>query len=299
MKYATAHEIAGNCRHSRQAKIRYDIIISNASEKFRAGLTEDISDYDKDVGKSGYLDGHRLRNVFKKHQMLIVSLMNERAMNKDVEPADLASLDPGMRGAVVKLLDTLIAKNAADYDRAHAAYQRNVSRDPNCRDLPPERLTCKDFVEKLIRDFDDTAKGGGFRISAGAAGNEPDLFLNGLAGLLSAEGKKALADNREEIRGIVSAIFKKGTASDAGLRMSAVFKLLQAKFSIEVPAVMSGFQSSQERLTVAMESMLRTMTSAEVARLDVILAAARKDGVPDPEIPAASEKERRFVEIRP
>ena len=170
MKYATAHEIAGNCRHSRQARIRYDISISNASEKFRAGLTEDISDYDKDVGKSGYLDGHRLRNVFKKHQMLIVSLMNERAMNKDVEPADLSSLDPGMRGAVVKLLDTLIAKNTADYDRAHAAYQRKVSRDPNCRDLPPERLTCKYFVEKLIRDFDDTAKGDGFRISAGRHG---------------------------------------------------------------------------------------------------------------------------------
>ena len=744
-------------------------------------LTEDISDYDKDVGKSGYLDGHRLKNVFEKHQRLIVSLMNERAANRDVEPADLASLDPGMRGAVVKLLDTLIAKNAADYDRAHAAYQRKVSRDPNCRDLPPERLTCEEFVGKLIRDFDDTAKGGGFKISAGqheiddlaqaqqfqagigdteedeftlrqrmaaenaseqdiemavvdmrerdksfdyrrhgmanffaqvelelnksieeamsgyvqanvrtmianvfpqenpealkttsslativadrasdpqmkllkqtldvyfermggvdkrnmmarlvrntvagaadgirfgellkgagpilqkmlqgldpdaftdqnfkaaiadmrsnlapipekavkaqfadliarsggaiesisvtralgaasvgqtflcsvkmsgedesrecvikmlrpdahlralreaevfrdvakgiegmsltfegklagimeeldltieaanvktgldvydagkhkvnktfanvasmrlsnipgteptrgvmvlerapgvpmdkfledasssiasdkatavagiasrgadsavvsmlegaesltgtyedalakhealtnlttiwireglftktgfyhgdlhagnimvpttddlrkgvtngvtmidfgnarklssdeqknvirivagAAGNEPDLFLNGLSGLLSADGKKALADNREEIKGIVSAIFKKGTASDAGLRMSAVFKLLQAKFSIEVPAVMSGFQSSQERLTVAMESMLRTMTSAEVARLDVILAAASKEGVAGPEIPDDASPAEAFA----
>ena len=734
-------------------------------------LTEDISDYDKDVGKSGYLDGQRLRNVFEKHQRLIVSLMNERAANKDAEPAELASLDPGMRGAVVKLLDTLIAKNEADYERAHAAYERKINHEPRCTDPAPERLTCEEFVGNLIRDFDDDAKGGGFRISpgrheiddlakaqqfqagigdtgedeftlrqrlagenvseeniegavadmrdkdkafdyrrhgmanffaqvelelnksieeamsgsvqanvrtmianvfpqedpealkttsslativadrasdpqmkllkqtldvyfermgdvdkrnmmarlvrntvagapdgmrlgemlkgagpvlqkmlqgldpdaftdpdfkaaisdmrsklapipekavkaqfadliarsggaiesinvtralgaasvgqtflctikmrgedeprecvikmlrpdahlralreaevfrdvakgiegmsltfegklagimeeldltieaanvktglkvydagthkvnktfanvasmrlsdipgtettrglmvlerapgvpmdkfledadtsiasdkaaavagirgrggdsaiismldgaesltgtyedalakhdaltnlttiwireglftktgfyhgdlhagnimvptpadvrrgvangvtmidfgnarklssdeqknvirivAGAAGNEPDLFLNGLEGLLSADGKKALADNREEIKGIVSEIFKKGTASDAGLRMTAVFKLLQAKFSIEVPAVMSGFQSSQERLTVAMESMLRTMTSAEIARLDVILAAAKKDGFADPAIP--------------
>ena len=60
--------------------------------------------------------------------------------------------------------------------------------------------------------------------------------------------------------------------------MTAVFKLLQAKFSLEVPSLINGFQSSQERLTVAMESMLRTMTSAETARLDVILAAARKEG---------------------
>ena len=744
-------------------------------------LTEDISDYDKDVGKSGYLDGHRLRNVFEKHQRLIVSLMEERAANKDVEPAALASLDPGIRGAVVKLLDTLIAKNATDYDRANAAYEKKVRDNPKCREQPPERLTGAAFVGKLIQDFDDDAKGGGFmiaagqheiddlakaqqfragignteedeftmrqrmagenaseleiemavtdmldedkafdyrrhgmanffsqvelelnksiedamrgsvqatvrtmianvfpqedpealktssslativadrasdpqmkllkqtldvyfermsgvdkrnmmarlvrhtvagaadgirfgellkgagpilqkmlqgldpdaftdpnfkaaiadmrsnlapipekavkaqfadliarsngaiesisvtqalgaasvgqtflcsikmkgedeprecvikmlrpdahlralreaevfrdvakgiegmsltfegklagimqeldltieaanvktglnvydagthkvnktfanvasmrlsdipgteptrglmvlerapgvpmdkfledasasiasdratavagiasrgadsaivsmldgaesltgtyedalakhdaltnlttiwireglftktgfyhgdlhagnimvptaadirrgvtngvtmidfgnarklssaeqknviRIVAGAAGNEPDLFLNGLAGLLSADGKKALADNREEIKGIVSAIFQKGTASDAGLRMTAVFKLLQAKFSIEVPSVMSGFQSSQERLTVAMESMLRTMTSAEIARLDVILAAAKKDGFADPEIPADASPAAAFA----
>ena len=65
--------------------------------------------------------------------------------------------------------------------------------------------------------------------------------------------------------------------------MTAVFKLLQTKFSIEVPPAISGFQSSQERLAVAMESMLRTMTNAEMARIDVILAAAKKEGV---EVPA-------------
>ena len=98
------------------------------------------------------------------------------------------------------------------------------------------------------------------------AGNDPTLFLNGLNELLSADGKSKLAGHRQEVEGIVRDIFSQGTGNDAGLRMTAVFKLLQAKFSIEVPAVMSGFQSSQERLTVAMESMLRTMTSAEMAR---------------------------------
>ena len=120
------------------------------------------------------------------------------------------------------------------------------------------------------------------RIIAGAAGNDPALFLNGLGELLSPAGKASLAGHRREVEGIVRDILAKGTGNDAGLRMTAVFKLLQAKFSIEVPPVIGGFQSSQERLTVAMESMLRTMTGAEMARLDVILAAAEKDGVAGP-----------------
>ncbi len=145
-------------------------------------------------------------------------------------------------------------------------------------------LTMIDFgnARKLTPDEQKNV----IRIVAGAAGNVPDLFLDGLAGLLSGESKRILAERRAEIKGIVSEILAKGTASDAGLRMSAAFKLLQVQFEIEVPSVMSGFQSSQERLTVAMESMLRMMTSAETARLDVILAAAKKDGAADPEIPA-------------
>ena len=121
------------------------------------------------------------------------------------------------------------------------------------------------------------------RVIAGAAGNDPALFLSGLNELLSADGRRKLAGHRQEVEGIVRDLFAKGTGNDAGKRMTAVFKLLQAKFSIEVPSVISGFQSSQERLTVAMESMLRTMTSAEMARLDVILAAARNDGVDVPD----------------
>ena len=116
------------------------------------------------------------------------------------------------------------------------------------------------------------------RVIAGAAGNDPGLFLKGLETLLSPEGKATLAAKRDEVTDIVTSVLGKGTGNDAGLRMTAVFKLLQTKFSINVPPVISNFQSSQERLSVAMESMLRTMTNAEVARLDVILAAARKDG---------------------
>ena len=121
------------------------------------------------------------------------------------------------------------------------------------------------------------------RIIAGAAGNDPSLFLKGLEEMLSADGKQKLADNREAVKDIVTSILAKGTGNDAGKRMTAVFKLLQTKFSIEVPPAISGFQSSQERLAVAMESMLRTMTNAEMARIDVILAAAKKEGV---EVPA-------------
>ena len=126
------------------------------------------------------------------------------------------------------------------------------------------------------------------RIIAGAAGNDPKLFLSGLGELLSADGHEKLEQNRQAVEDIVGKIFRQGTGNDAGLRMTAVFKLLQANFSIEVPAAISGFQSSQERLTVAMESMLRTMTSAEMARLDVILSAARKEGVDVPDFGAPS-----------
>ena len=122
------------------------------------------------------------------------------------------------------------------------------------------------------------------RIIAGAAGNDPELFLNGLDELLSPAGKASLAGHRQEVEGIVRDVLSQGTGNDAGLRMTAVFKLLQARFSIEVPSVISGFQSSQERLTVAMESMLRTITSAEVACLDVILAEAANDGAAAPAI---------------
>ena len=120
------------------------------------------------------------------------------------------------------------------------------------------------------------------RIIAGAAGNDPALFLKGLEEMLSADGKQKLAANREAVQDIVTSILAKGTGNDAGKRMTATFKLLQTKFSIEVPPAISGFQSSQERLAVAMESMLRTMTSAETARIDVILAAAKKEGVEVP-----------------
>ena len=120
------------------------------------------------------------------------------------------------------------------------------------------------------------------RIIAGAAGNDPVLFLRGLEEMLSADGRQKLADNGWDVLNIVTSILAKGTGNDAGKRMTAVFKLLQTKFSIEVPPAISGFQSSQERLTVAMESMLRTMTSAETARIDVILAAAKKEGVEVP-----------------
>ena len=122
------------------------------------------------------------------------------------------------------------------------------------------------------------------RVIAGAAGNAPDLFLKGFEALLSDAGKAKLAQNRQAVERIVHDILAKGTGNDAGKRMTAVFKLLQAKYSIEVPPTISGFQSSQERLTIAMESMLRTMTNAEMARLDVILATAKADGAEVPEI---------------
>ncbi|MBP5673506.1 MAG: hypothetical protein J6X49_14050, partial [Victivallales bacterium] len=110
------------------------------------------------------------------------------------------------------------------------------------------------------------------RVIAGAAGNAPDLFLKGFEALLSDAGKAKLAQNRQAVEQIVRDILGKGTGNDTGKRMTAVFKLLQTKYSIEVPPTISGFQSSQERLTIAMESMLRMMTNAEMARLDVILA---------------------------
>ncbi len=120
------------------------------------------------------------------------------------------------------------------------------------------------------------------RIVAGAAGNDPALFLSGLKDMLPADGKAKVAQHGEEVARMVREILAKGTGNDAGLRMSAVFKMLQVKFSIDVPFAIGNFQMSQERLAVAMESMLRTLTAAEVARVDVILAAAKAEGVEVP-----------------
>ena len=118
------------------------------------------------------------------------------------------------------------------------------------------------------------------RIIAGAAGNDPALFLKGLAPMLSDAGKAALQANEAAIRQMVSSIFAKGTGSDAGKRMDAVFKLMQIKYNIEVPGAISNFQASQARLAVAMENMLKAMTIAEMRRLDVILAQAEAEGFP-------------------
>ncbi len=104
-------------------------------------LAEDISDYDKDIGKSGYLDGQRLRNVFAKHHDTIAALMTERAANKNAVPAALASLDPSTQKAVVNLLDTLLDNQAKKI--------KSVGRDMN----PDQYLT------RLVSDFDaDVAK---------------------------------------------------------------------------------------------------------------------------------------------
>ncbi|MBP5641281.1 MAG: hypothetical protein J6X55_17525, partial [Victivallales bacterium] len=104
-------------------------------------LAEDISDYDKDIGKSGYLDGQRLRNVFVKHHDTIAALMTERAANKNAIPAALASLDPSMQNAVVNLLDTLLDNQAKKI--------KSVGRELN----PDQYLT------RLVGDFDaDVAK---------------------------------------------------------------------------------------------------------------------------------------------
>ena len=134
------------------------------------------------------------------------------------------------------------------------------------------------------------------RVIAGAAGNAPDLFLKGFEALLSDAGKAKLAQNRQAVEQIVRDILGKGTGNDTGKRMTAVFKLLQTKYSIEVPPTISGFQSSQERLTIAMESMLRMMTNAEMARLDVILATAKADGADVPEIGNNVPPEQAFAQ---
>ena len=116
------------------------------------------------------------------------------------------------------------------------------------------------------------------RIIAGAAGNDPALFLKGLAPMLTQEGQAAFKANEAAIRRMVGEVFAKGTGNDAGKRMSAAFKLLQLHYNIEVPGAISNFQASQTRLTVAMENMLRTMTAAEMRRLDIILAQAEAEG---------------------
>ena len=134
------------------------------------------------------------------------------------------------------------------------------------------------------------------RVIAGAAGNDPALFLKGFEALLSDAGKATLAQNRQAVEQTVRDILGKGTGNDAGKRMTAVFKLLQTKCAIDVPPTISGFQSSQERLAIAMESMLRMMTSAEMARLDVILAAAKADGAAVPEIGAAVPPAQAFAQ---
>ena len=77
-------------------------------------LGEDLSEYDKDIGKSGYLDGTRLRNIFAKHHDTIKSLLDARAEKPDETPAALKSLDPAMQNAVVKLLDSLAGQKAKD-----------------------------------------------------------------------------------------------------------------------------------------------------------------------------------------
>ena len=133
-------------------------------------------------------------------------------------------------------------------------------------------------------------------IIAGAAGNDPTLFLKGFEALLSDAEKAKLAQNRQAVEQIVRDILGKGTSNDTGKRMTAVFKILQTKYSIDVPPTISGFQSSQERLTIAMESMLRMMTSAEMARLDVILATAKADGADVPEIGNNVPPEQAFAQ---
>ena len=99
-------------------------------------LSEDISEYDKDIGKSGYLDGQRLRNVFAKHHDTIAALMTERAANKNAVPTALASLDPAMQKAVVNLLDTLIDNQAKKVAKVG-------------REMTPDQ-----YLTRLVADFD-------------------------------------------------------------------------------------------------------------------------------------------------
>ena len=146
----------------------------------------------------------------------------------------------------------------------------------------PNGVTMIDFGNATKLNSDEQKNV--IRVIAGAAGNDPNLFLKGFEALLSDAGKAKLAQNRQAVEQIVRDILGKGTGNDTGKRMTAVFKILQTKYSIDVPPTISGFQSSQERLTIAMESMLRMMTSAEMARLDVILATAKEEGAVVPEI---------------
>ncbi len=156
---------------------------------------------------------------------------------------------------------------------------------PTAKDVAngvPNCVTMIDFGNATKLNSDEQKNV--IRVIAGAAGNDPNLFLKGFEALLSDAGKAKLAQNRQAVEQIVRDILGKGTGNDTGKRMTAVFKLLQTKYSIDVPPTISGFQSSQERLAIAMESMLRMMTNAEMARLDMILATAKEDGVDVPEI---------------
>ena len=125
------------------------------------------------------------------------------------------------------------------------------------------------------------------RVIAGAAGNDPGLFLKGLETLLSPEGKATLAAKRDEVTDIVTSVLGKGTGNDAGLRMTAVFKLLQTKFSINVPPVIK-------------QNLLSALRALGAGSSRTVTENLTNDGVINADNnPAAAPKERRFMTIWP
>ena len=119
----------------------------------------DLAAYDRDLGKSGHLDGKRMCAVVVRHRETLARLAGERLAAPDRTPASLESLEPEMRASVTRLVDAFIDATrkgrrrsgaepvevtAADVgrkiDSLVSDFRKNEERDPLARTLEVDDL---------------------------------------------------------------------------------------------------------------------------------------------------------------
>ncbi|MCR5295365.1 MAG: phosphotransferase [Lachnospiraceae bacterium] len=118
--------------------------------------------------------------------------------------------------------------------------------------IDDEKATVIDFgnATKLTEE----QKGEIIKLTAATAAGEVDDFMDAFNELLSPSGKQQLRQNRNAMREEVRAVFRIGNRESAGLRISLLLMKAQA-LNIRVPAVISGFSSSQIRIQNSVDEL--------------------------------------------
>lgn len=183
----------------------------------------------------------------------------------------------------------------------------NLQPKPGVQPVDPKLITMIDFGNARELMTDEQAYV--IRVVAGAASGEEgvDLFADGFTKLLSAASleKFVYQDGpdkgkvRREIKDDLAAVFRQGNCNDAAKRMKAALRILQGRYDIAIPGPINDFLMSQDRLAVAMESTLRSMTQIEMRRLAVIVEAARTAGFAQQDLTEALRRCEEAFEASP